>query len=204
MKRNIAYALLLMPFLASCGGTRVIDTNNTRSVSNMSNVMELEFRDWERAAENMTNSMMASGAFTNAKKPVVIAIAGVTNDTMQRFDTDILVRKIRTTLIHSGKVRITTNFTGEDMTSQAVRNQRNNAEFDPSTIAGRGTLVAPSMSLSGRMMQRNFELHTCWFCARRERVEYYLQLALTDVRTGLSVWEDVNPIIKEGRNAPTW
>ena len=60
------------------------------------------------------------------------------------------------------------------------------------------------MSLSGKMLQRNMKLKSGWFSSNDTRVEYYLQMTLTDLKTGLSVWEDEKPIIKEGDHAPTW
>ncbi|MDR1207086.1 MAG: penicillin-binding protein activator LpoB [Rickettsiales bacterium] len=242
----VPYALCLA--LCACGGTKVVDLEDQDEVAEMTDVMELEYRDWTKTAEKMTNSMLKSGAFAEIKKPV-IAMGPMTNDTLQRFDTDIMTKKIRTTLVNSGRAQIATSFqnktvsaTGyvpvkaelnamsangkntstikakaegyaaveyekpasEDDTTHQVRAQRGNAEYDAGTVADKGTLVAPNMSLSGKMMQRNLGLETCWLCAKKERVEYYLQLTLTDVRSGLSVWEDEQPIIKEGKNAPKW
>ena len=68
------------------------DLNNEKEVAAMQNVMELEYRDWTATAEEMTKSMIASGAFTKIKNPV-IAMGEIKNDTMQRFDTDILTKK---------------------------------------------------------------------------------------------------------------
>ncbi len=246
MKKIASLTLILA--LCACGGTKVIDTENSEEVASMSNTMQLEYRDWEKTADSMTKSMISSGAFADIKKPV-IAIGSVENDTMQRFDTDILIKKIRTTLINSGRAQITTSIqnkkttakgyipvsaemqsvnvspisasatgaktTGyaeveyeknvaEDETTHQVRANRNNDEYDQKTVAGKGTLVAPNMSLTGKMLQRNIKTDSCMFCANDERVEYYLQLTLTDVKTGLSVWEDEKPILKEGKHAPTW
>ena len=202
MKKIIPCALCLA-LCAGCTETRVIDTTNQKEISSMQNVMELEYRDWTNTAEAMTNSMIASGALSSETKPV-IAIANIVNDTQQRFDTDILTKKIRTTLLKSGKAQIATNFSGEDTTSNAVRTLRDNAEYAQNTIANKGTLVAPNMSLSGKMMQRNLKLQSGWLSSNDTRVEYYLQLTLTDLKSGLSVWEDEQPIIKEGNHAPTW
>lgn len=189
--------------LSACGGTTVVDLNNEQEVQQMQNVMELEYRDWEKTAGDMTTSMLQSGAFSKVKNPV-IAVANIKNDTMQRFDTDILVKKIRSTILKSGQAQISTNFTGEDSTSNAVRGTRSNAEYDASSIVSKGTLVAPNLSLSGKMLQRNLKLQSGWFSSVDTRVEYYLQLTLTDLKTGLSVWEDEEPIVKEGDHAPTW
>ena len=199
MKKLIPCALCLA--LCACGETRVVDLQNQKDVSSMQIVMELEYRDWTNTAENMTKSMIESGALV--KKPV-IAIANIKNDTAQRFDTDILTKKIRSTLLKSGKAQIATNFSGEDTTSNVVRSQRANDEYDQKTIAEKGTLVAPNMSLSGKMLQRNLKLQSGWFSSVDTRVEYYLQLTLTDLKTGLSVWEDEQPIVKEGDHAPIW
>ena len=201
MKRMIPMALCLA--LCACGGTRVVDLNDEREVSTMQNVMELEYRDWTNTAEKMTQSMISSGALNQTQKPV-IAIANIVNDTTQRFDTDVLVKKIRTTLLKSGRAQIATNFSGEDLTTEKMRSKRSDAEYNQSTIAKTGTLVAPNMSLSGKMLQRNLKLESGWFSSVDTRVEYYLQLTLTDLKTGLSVWEDEQPIIKEGTHAPTW
>ncbi len=201
MKRMIPMALCLA--LCACGGTRVVDLNDKDEVNAMQHVMELEYRDWTSTAEKMTESMIESGALKAEQKPV-IAMGNIVNDTAQRFDTDILTKKIRTTLLKSGKAQIATNFSGSDTNSEKVRAQRGNAEYDQSTIAKTGTLIAPNMSLSGKMLQRNLKLESGWFSSVDTRVEYYLQLTLTDLKTGLSVWEDEQPIIKEGKDAPTW
>lgn len=201
MKKILPIAMCAI--LTACGGTHVVDLENQREVASMQDVMELEYRDWEKAAADMTDSMLKSNALTGVKKPV-IAVANIKNDTMQRFDTDILVKKIRTTILKSGRAQIATNFTGEDTTSNKMRATRTNAEYDQSTFATTGTLVAPNMSLSGKMLQRNIKLQSGWFSSVDTRVEYYLQLTLTDLKTGLSVWEDEKPIVKEGDHAPTW
>ncbi len=205
MKRIMPIALCAV--LCGCGGTTVVDLDNNKEVAEMQNVMELEYRDWTKTAEKMTKSMLASGAFSRVKNPV-IAMGEIKNDTMQRFDTDILTKKIRTTLINSGRAQVTTGFQNnapaEDSTTYAVRNTRGNAEYDASTIVGKGTLVAPNVSLTGKMIQRNLKLDSGWFSSVDTRVEYYLQMTLSDVKTGLSLWEDEQPIIKEGDHAPTW
>ena len=201
MKKIIPFAICLA--LAACAETRVVDLNDSKEIDRMQNVMELEYRDWTNTAEKMTKSMIDSGAFKKVKKPI-IAIADIKNDTAQRFDTDILTKKIRTTLLNSGTAQIATNYSGEDTTPTNVRKLRGDKEYDQSTIANSGTLIAPNMSLSGKMLQRNLKLESGWFSSVDSRVEYYLQMTLTDLKTGLSVWEDEQPIIKEGDHAPTW
>nr|MBQ0091065.1 penicillin-binding protein activator LpoB [Candidatus Enterousia merdequi] len=201
MKKIIPITLCAL--VSACGGTSVVDLNNEQEVSNMQQVMELEYRDWTNTAENMTKSLIASGALDKTQKPI-IAMGDMINDTTQRFDTDVLTKKIRTTLLKSGKAQISTNFNGEDTNSNKVRTLRDNKEYAQDTIATTGTLIAPNMSLSGKMLQRNLKLESGWFSSVDTRVEYYLQMTLTDLKSGLSVWEDEQPIIKEGTHTPTW
>lgn len=189
--------------LAGCSDVRVVDLNDQAAVRDMQNVMELEYRDWTKTAENMTTGMLKSAGIAKIKDPV-IAMGPMINDTMQRFDTDILTKKIRTTLVNSGRAQVATNFTGEDTTSNRVRATRGNTEYAAGTIVNAGTLVAPNLSLSGKMLQRNLNLKSGWFSSTDTRVEYYLQLTLTDLKSGLSIWEGEEPIVKEGNHAPIW
>lgn len=205
MKKLLPIALCAA--LIGCGEVRVVDLNDDKEVADMQHVMELEYRDWTETAEAMTKSMLASNVFARVKNPV-IGIGEIKNDTMQRFDTDILVKKIRMTLINSGRAQVSTAFENndyaEDTSTYAVRAARGDDEYDQSTIVPKGTLVAPNLSLSGKMIQRNMKLQSGWFSSVDTRVEYYLQMTLTDIKTGLSVWEDERPIVKEGDHAPTW
>jgi hypothetical protein len=205
MKKLLPIALCAA--LIGCGEVRVVDLNDEKEVADMQHVMELEYRDWTETAEAMTKSMLASNVFARVKNPV-IGIGEIKNDTMQRFDTDILVKKIRMTLINSGRAQVSTAFENndyaEDTSTYAVRAARGDDEYDGSTIVSKGTLVAPNLSLSGKMIQRNMKLQSGWFSSVDTRVEYYLQMTLTDIKTGLSVWEDERPIVKEGDHAPTW
>ena len=58
----------------------------------------------------------------------------------------------------------------------------------------RGTLQAPDLSLSGKILQRNLTV------GKEQQVEYYVQLSLTDLASGLAFWEGETPIIKRGSN----
>ena len=159
----------------------------------------LDYRDFETAAGDSIDKMLKSRAVV---KPdggrYVLAISQITNDTMQRIDTDQLVKKIRIALLESGKVVVTTavGINGpEDRMSMQSRELRNSAEFNQSTVAGQGQMIAPDLSLSGKIIQRNHRLDS-----GDQQVEYYIQLTLTDIRSGLAFWEGETPIIKRGSN----
>lgn len=157
----------------------------------------LNYRDFEIAASEAVQKMLASGAVDNpAGGRYVLAVSRIVNDTMQRIDTDQLTKKIRVELLNSGKV-VTTTAVGlqgpEDPMSINARKLRESDEFNQSTVAAKGQMISPDLSLSGKMIQRTQSVSS-----RQQRIENYLQLTLTDIRTGLGVWENETLIVKEG------
>jgi hypothetical protein len=160
--------------------------------------MTMDYRDFEKAATEAVDGMLASGAVSKPDgERYIMVVSRVTNDTMQRIDTDQLTKKIRVGLLRSGKV-VTTTAVGldgaEDEMSARARELRDSEEFDQSGVQRKGTLRAPDLSLSGKILQRN---HTA---GKEQQVEYYIQLSLTDLVTGLATWEAETPIIKRGSN----
>jgi len=192
-------ALSITGFLFSgCMATKTtnIDMNNDQGEA----VIGLDYRDFQSAAQDMTESLLSSGAVS---KPgggrYVLVVSRIINDTMQHIDTDQLVKKIRVGLLRSGKVVITTavgaNGAEDKMAMQTRKDLRNHEEFNQKTVAGKGNMIAPDLSLSGKILQRNIRVDNS-----TQRVEYYFQMSLTDINTGLAFWEDERVIGKRGSN----
>ncbi|KAB7624116.1 penicillin-binding protein activator LpoB [Alkalilimnicola sp. S0819] len=190
---SAAFALAL---LAGCASTvEVVDTR----ADNGPGTMGIDYRDFDNAAATAVQEMLDSGAVDHPRGGrYVLAISRMTNDTMQRIDTDQLVKKIRVALLRSGKV-VTTTAVGlngaEDEMVNRARELRQSREFKQETVAREGQMVAPDYSLSGKIIQRNHKLSD-----GRQQVEYYFQLTLTDINSGLAFWEGETPIVKRGSN----
>lgn len=193
--------LLIVALLAGCAQrTRIIDPET----DDADTPLGLDYRDFERAAMEATNSMLSSSVINQPRdEPYVMAVSRVNNDTMQRIDTDQLVKKIRIALLQSGKVVTTSAVSGEgsqDVLVDQVRENRQSDEFREDTKVGKGELISPDLSLSGKIFQRNLRQDS-----KTQQVEYYFQLTLTNLRNGLAVWEGETPIIKRGSNkAVAW
>ncbi len=101
----------------------------------------------------------------------------------------------------SGKAIITTAVGRQrDDTAQQVRKLRGNEEFKQDTIAKKHTLYAPELSLSGDILQRAAKTGD-----DEQLVEYYFQLTLTQIKSGLAYWEDEVIVGKLGSNdSVTW
>lgn len=192
---RFAVPIIAVLIVGGCvsAGTQYVDTADDRGEA----VMALDYRDFQQAAGEMVEGMLGSGAVTDPDGGRrVLMVSRISNDTMQRIDTDQLLRPIRADLRRSGRVVLTSavGLQGpEDESSMAVRELRDSAEFDQRTVAGEGQMIAPDSSLSGSIDQRMITMDN-----GREQVEYYFTLALTDINTGLVLWEDQRMVVKRG------
>ncbi|MDR9440666.1 MAG: penicillin-binding protein activator LpoB, partial [Halomonas sp.] len=173
MKKMLVLLAGLVPLLAGCATTpHYVDPANDEGPVSMS----LDYRDFEEAAGQAVDSMLASGAVDNPNGGrYVMVVSRIVNDTMQRLDTDQLVKKIRVDLLNSGRVATTTAVGidgAEDEMNMQARTLRDSEEFDQRGVQKKGTLQAPDLSLSGKILQRNRK------AGRQQQVEYYVQLSL--------------------------
>ena len=188
---------LLLSLISSCTPKTVnIDVDNDQAGA----VMGLDYRDFQKAAGEVISKLLQSDALKVKADGgrYVLAISRIVNDTMQRIDTDQLIKKIRVELLNSGRVYVTTAvglYGAEDELSMNTRQLRQSEEFNQQTIAKKGQMIAPDMSLSGKIMQKNIKLDK-----NVQQIEYYFQLSLTNVHTGLAIWEGEEFIGKRGSN----
>ncbi|MGB5919057.1 penicillin-binding protein activator LpoB [Arcobacter sp.] len=164
--------------------------------------MGIDRQDFEKAASDMAKSLLSSGALDKrGGGKNVVMMSDIVNDTTQRFDVKFLTKKMRILILNSGKAIITSAVgTQRDDLAQDSRKLRDNDEFKKSTTIQKNTLYAPSLSLSGSILQRTSKANK-----DDQIVEYYFQLSLTDIKTGLVTWEDEVVIGKIGSNdTVTW
>ncbi|WP_104733442.1 penicillin-binding protein activator LpoB [Helicobacter felis] len=186
--------------LAGCGGNNVsyIAPQDQAKYATAG----LDYHDIEAAAKTAVTSMLQSPDVQGLSKPkYVIAVSDVINDTMQHFDTQQLTQLVIQTLkdqIH-GKFYVTKAIAGsggsEDAMINRARQLRNNDEFNQETTKEKGTLDAPDLSLSGKVIQRNAKVSSS-----KQRIDYIFILSLTSIGNGLEVWSREFPISKLGSN----
>jgi len=160
-------------------------------------VLALDYRDFDQAASTLVQSLLASGALKKeGGGRYVVATGRVVNDTMQRIDTDQLMAKIEEEMLNSGQAVMTSAIgSGEDKLIHDTRKLRDAEEFDQSTTPARGTLIAPELTVSGKIFQRNIR-----YDKKTQQVEYYFQLKLSDVKSGLRFWQKEIIVGKRGSN----
>ncbi|EPN8300912.1 penicillin-binding protein activator LpoB [Campylobacter coli] len=207
MKKNIfiIFSAFFAVFFAACGAPVYTDGYASQKKQGDTLTLGLDREDFEKTAQIMIDSMLSDPAFANIQpgQRKVIAIGKIINDTPQRIDTDKLISKITIALRKSGKFVLTTAVAAggaRDEMSEAVRELRDNDEFNQNTISSKGTLVAPDFSISGKIRQDNVKLKNGDIQA-----EYFFYLSVTDLNSGLAYWEDERTIDKTGSSkSVTW
>jgi len=193
----IVSAVLAALVLAGCATeTRNIDIANDQGKA----VMELDYRDFDQAAVEMVHSMLAAGIFKKADGGrYVVATGRVINDTMQRIDTEQLTAKIEQEIANSGQVVMTSAVGGQGAPDEMVyqmrdlRDTEKADEFKGGTLPGKGQIIAPELSISGKILQRNIRYDN-----KTQQVEYYFQLKVTELASGLRYWQKETLIGKRG------
>lgn len=196
---NTKVALIITGMVLLAAGCEPATTNIDTINDAGKPVMALDYRDFDRAASEMIQSMLSSGAMKKADgSRYVVATGQIINDTMQRIDTDQLMAKVEEEMLNSGQVVMTSAVGGKGAPDKMVhdaRELRNSEEFDQNTVAARGTLIAPELSISGKIFQRNV-----LYDKKTQQVEYYFQLKVSDVKSGLRFWQKETVIGKRGSN----
>jgi uncharacterized protein (TIGR02722 family) len=187
-------AVVLSMFVAGCEQqTSNIDVTNDQGKA----VMALDYRDFDQAASKMVQSMLASGALKKeGGGRYIVATSRITNDTMQRIDIDQLMAKIEQELLNSGQVVMTSAVGAQDSTDplvQDARKLRDSEEFDQNTVAAKKTLLAPELSITGKIFQKNIP-----YDKGTQQVEYYFELKVADLKSGLRLWQNETLIGKRG------
>lgn len=170
--------------LAGCGTPAVyVDPNTGAGVVS---VDAINVQDFALAADGMLQSLYDSPAFGGAKAKdggaPVLLVGRVRNDTSDNFDTDLLVKKMTVSITRSGKARI----------GKAIGIT---ADEDPVAAAARkgAPTLSPDFTLSGKILETRAKAGSV------RQSTFTFQLTLTDVRTGLSVWEEEKAVTKQGK-----
>lgn len=199
MKRMIFIGITFAILLSGCGvKTTNIDMTNDDGKA----VMGLDYRDFNRAATEMARSLIQSGSLSKKGGGRYVVTTGrIVNDTMQRIDTDQLMAKIEEELMNSGLVAMTSAVGGKGAPDEMVHQMRDIRESDDAdefaanTLPAKGQLIAPEISISGKIIQRNISYDN-----NTQQVEYYFQLKATDITSGLRFWQKETVIGKRGSN----
>ncbi len=187
-------ALALTACSSGTGGNAAyVDSSGPRTVVSLE---KINIQDWSNAADQMVQSLLASKTLDKAPtQPAVMAVSRIVNNTTQQVDTDMLTKKIRVALNQSGKVVTTTTF-GKNAEDTLAKEAGDAAAF---AAGEQAPDRIPYYTLSGKLIEDSAQ------AGSTTQRTYVFQLSLTEVKSGLAVWEDEVSITKQGRrNAIGW
>ncbi|MGB0786207.1 MAG: penicillin-binding protein activator LpoB [Alphaproteobacteria bacterium] len=193
--QSILLGVILSALLFTTGcqttGARYVEAGGIESIVSLN---QINPQDWMNAADQMVQSLITSGVLEQSERqPVVLAVSRIVNDTLQRVDTDTLIKKIRVALNKTGKVVTTTTLAVggrvEDPLAKDVSEYKNFMNDQPQKFD------APDYSLSGKLLEQRAS------SGSDRQVNYTFQLSLTHTSTGYAVWEDEVNIQKIGRRS---
>lgn len=191
-------------------GVERIDTINDEGKE----VLDLDYRDFELAAAEMARSMIESGALNKkGGGRYVVATSDIANITTQRINCDLLMAKIEEEIFNSGQAVVTSavgNISAIDGMVHDIRDVRDSdygEEFNDTTIVQKGQLIAPELSISGKIFQRIVPYNESAVYKQGQttkytgqvQAEYYFQLKLTELASGLRLWQKEVLIGKRGK-----
>lgn len=154
----------------------------------------IDRHDIEAVVEKTTRKLLESSFVRELQGQKVLAIADLRNLTDDDIDVEFLSRKITRTLRKSKKFTLTNAIAGSGSSTDNLitdsRKLTKDKHFNQYTTQEDGTLLAPDLSLSGKIIQRTKSV------GDRVRVDYDFLFVLTDLKSGRVVWDDEEHIAK--------
>jgi len=189
--RNFSFATTLtaLSIIIGCTPTQYVDSKGTNLVVSMNKV---NIQDFEKASEALVASMVESGVLSQApNQPVALSISRVTNDTSDQFDTDQLMKKIRISLLQTGKVQVTQAVgLGGKVEDPMAKETYEAKRF----LAGESQTPVdlPYFTISAKILENSTS------AGSTKQVSYIFQMSLANTTSGRLVWEGEKTITKQG------
>ena len=191
MKRTLAIcSLASLVALSACGTPATY--KDSRGNDLVVSLDQPNVQDFNQAADKLVQSMLVSGVLERApRKPAVMGISRIVNDTSSQFDTDQLTKKIRVSLLNTGKIEVTNTIglggTPEDPMAKGVQDMK---DFESGNSNKMPDL--PDYTLTAKILENRAN------AGNTRQVSYIFQMSLTDTRSGRGVWEGEETVTKQG------
>lgn len=195
-----ALALLTATLLA-CSNVdrdqaRRIDPDGPETITTLG---QLDIQDATDAAGTLSESLLAKNVLGQDGQPSVIAIDRYINNTTQQIDRDEIIKKIRITLNQAGVAQTLNTIDSRGETGGesniASKYSRENVDTDPNAPTPQA--LVPDYALTYKILENRARVPK--FGRDVQQTTFTFQMSLTDVNTGLAVWEGETQITKQGK-----
>jgi uncharacterized protein (TIGR02722 family) len=197
MKKIVKIVLVaLVPvLLIACASGRVSSTNPMASDKDI-NTFGLTTVDFEYSAKNALDEFMMSAWLAKKEGRWLVQIGNVRNETVQEIDTKRLTQRMVSYMTKTGKFAFSS--VGGSLADSNVKDYRKleKSEMYDQETGGKGKVVKPDLSMIGEISQ------TTNISADRskQQVEYEFRLRVTDLSSGIILFDSLVPIDKRGSN----
>ncbi len=185
-----ACAIALAPLTATANTVKKVDPKQKVLV----NATQISPSEWSEAAEKLISNLLGSDVLASIQQPpAVMAISRIRNDTTMQIDIDSLTKKIRVALNQSGKILTTTTLGLGGKSEDPLAKE--SAEYAQFMSGQKQETRMPDFTLSGKIIESRIKQ------GRETLITYTFQLSLTDVKSGLAVWEAEEAIAKTSKKS---
>ncbi|MCX7216230.1 MAG: hypothetical protein NTZ96_07875 [Burkholderiales bacterium] len=197
MKKFVKMILVAcMPvLLVACASGKVSTTNPMASKKEI-DTFGLTTIDFEFAAKSALDEFMMSPWLAKKEGRWLVQIGNVRNETVQEVDTKRLTQRMVSYMTKSGKFAFSS--VGGSLADKSVKEYRQLEKSDlyDQDTGGKGKVVKPDLSMIGEISQ------TTNVSADRskQQLEYEFRLRVTDLSSGIILFDSLVPIDKRGSN----
>jgi len=197
MKKFVKMILVAcMPvLLVACASGKVSTTNPMASKKEI-DTFGLTTIDFEFAAKSALDEFMMSPWLAKKEGRWLVQIGNVRNETVQEVDTKRLTQRMVSYMTKSGKFAFSS--VGGSLADSNVKEYRQLEKSDmyDQETGGKGKVVKPDLSMIGEISQ------TTNISADRskQQLEYEFRLRVTDLSSGIILFDSLVPIDKRGSN----
>ena len=197
MKKFVKMILVAcMPvLLVACASGKVSTTNPMASKKEI-DTFGLTTIDFEFAAKSALDEFMMSPWLAKKEGRWLVQIGNIRNETVQEVDTKRLTQRMVSYMTKSGKFAFSS--VGGSLADKSVKEYRQLEKSDlyDQDTGGKGKVVKPDLSMIGEISQ------TTNISADRskQQLEYEFRLRVTDLSSGIILFDSLVPIDKRGSN----
>jgi uncharacterized protein (TIGR02722 family) len=187
--------LLVLPLLLTACASTVVSTNPRASKDSI-NTFGLTTVDFEFAAKKSLDDFMMSPWLAKKEGRWLVQIGNVRNETTQEVDTKRLTQRMMSHMTRNGKFAFSA--VGGSMADSTVKDYRQleNSDLYDQDSGAKGKALKPDLSMIGEIAQTT-NISTD---RSKQQLEYEFRLRVTDLASGVIVFDSLVPIDKLGSN----
>ena len=161
------------------------------------NADRMNIQDWNLLADQVVQSMVNSGVLARLpNQPAGVLLNPVINTTTQQFDTDGIMKKIRISLLNTGRCEvIMTAGPGGRAEDKIAQDAQALKDFQSGKDNQVNPNNVPDATLTAKLIEDRAR------SGSTRQVAYVLQMSLTNTTTGRAVWEGEASVIKQGQRS---